>query len=624
MSRRCTACAHTLDFAFFQPRVPTTDENRLLQTCSGCREKDKNRRSNRLQQRRSALTELNPNNLAPINAPTGSVTGAQSTAVRRPRDDNDDILPSAVRQRRLSVDSNASFQHEYGFVATRIVLDKSSVPVAFNDPVNAIHRTKRLDLGLMTNQCPHCDALHWRTERVRASGLNSPEYEKCCKVGIVPLAPFQDPPRALQHLLQGEGPQERNFCKHIRRYNAALTFTSMECVADIRVAGQRGPNSFQVHGEVYHTQGPLEPNSSQEAQYAQLFFYDPAYAADLRHQRNPTLDRAVMGDLTQMLEDVNPFISVYRTAREQLHSISETSVPDESRVLLNPRLTLVMEEGADRRRHNLPVADEVAVIMLGEETGEPTRRDIQLQLRGTDFNPSGCKRISQNHASYMSLHYVLLFPQGDPGWHWGLELKSQTRKRKRLDQRVFYRFHLHFWPNQFNKLFRCQQLFQQYVVDAWAVVDQNKLDWFRNHQDELRADVYNGLVDTLTRDDVDSERIGQHVILPSSYTGGDRYMQQRYQNAMAINRHLSKPTLFITMTANPSWPEIQRELLPHQTALDRPDLVFRVFHLKVQFLLADLKKHQIFGRYAGSVYTIEYQKRGLPHMHLLLFLHPED
>lgn len=50
----------------------------------------------------------------------------------------------------------------------------------------------------------------------------------------------------------------------------------------------------------------------------------------------------------------------------------------------------------------------------------------------------------------------------------------------------------------------------------------------------------------------------------------------------------------------------------------------RVFHLKVQFLLNDVKKTQVFGRYAGSVYTIEYQKRGLPHLHLLLFLHSDN
>lgn len=136
-----------------------------------------------------------------------------------------------------------------------------------------------------------------------------------------------------------------------------------------------------MHGKVYHTQGPLEPNLSQEAQYAQLFFYDPAYAADLCHQCNSTLDRTIMGDLIQMLENVNPFILVYCTARERLQSIPQAKTAmNKSQVLLNPQLTLVMEEGANRRHHNLPVADEVAVIMLGEETEEPTRQDIQLQL----------------------------------------------------------------------------------------------------------------------------------------------------------------------------------------------------------------------------------------------------
>jgi Helitron helicase-like domain at N-terminus len=46
--------------------------------------------------------------------------------------------------------------------------------------------------------------------------------------------------------------------------------------------------------------------------------------------------------------------------------------------------------------------------------------------------------------------------------------------------------------------------------------------------------------------------------------------------------------------------------------------------MKVNHLLHDLKRKQIFGRYCGSVWTIEYQKRGLPHLHLLLFLYPYD
>ena len=40
--------------------------------------------------------------------------------------------------------------------------------------------------------------------------------------------------------------------------------------------------------------------------------------------------------------------------------------------------------------------------------------------------------------------------------------------------------------------------------------------------------------------------------------------------------------------------------------MDRPDIVARVFHLKVKELLRDVKEKNIFGRYMGSVYTVKY------------------
>jgi hypothetical protein len=74
------------------------------------------------------------------------------------------------------------------------------------------------------------------------------------------------------------------------------------------------------------------------------------------------------------------------------------------------------------------------------------------------------------------------------------------------------------------------------------------------------------------------------------------------------------------MTANPNWPELKRELLPHQTVADRPDLVSCVFQLKKKVLMNAILKDRIFGPCSAHVYAIEFRKRGLPHMHLLLFL----
>src|SRR5919206_3287641 len=93
---------------------------------------------------------------------------------------------------------------------------------------------------------------------------------------------------------------------------------------------------------------------------------------------------------------------------------------------------------------------------------------------------------------------------------------------------------------------------------------------------------------------------------------------------MSIVSHFGKPDLFITFTCNPKWPEITRELLPNQNAADRPDLTARVFHIKLQELLKDLNINHWFGKVIAYVYVVEFQKRGLPHAHILLILAPED
>ena len=92
--------------------------------------------------------------------------------------------------------------------------------------------------------------------------------------------------------------------------------------------------------------------------------------------------------------------------------------------------------------------------------------------------------------------------------------------------------------------------------------------------------------------------------------------------AMAIVRRYGKPDLFITLTCNPKWSEITNNLLNGQGPSDRPDLISRVFHQKLKKLLNDITHNRIFGEITAYVYTIEFQKRGLPHAHILLILDP--
>ena len=117
-----------------------------------------------------------------------------------------------------------------------------------------------------------------------------------------------------------------------------------------------------------------------------------------------------------------------------------------------------------------------------------------------------------------------------------------------------------------------------------------------------------------------NSQLGKMIVQPSTFIGSPRYLMQNYQDAMAIVRSTGKPDLFITMTCNPDWREIQDNLLPGQQPSDRPDICTRVFHLKKEHLLSLITKEKYLAEVAAHVHVVEFQKRGLPHAHVLVTL----
>ena len=165
-----------------------------------------------------------------------------------------------------------------------------------------------------------------------------------------------------------------------------------------------------------------------------------------------------------------------------------------------------------------------------------------------------------------------------------------------------------------------KRLFQQYVVDMYIKVESSRLDYIRNHQKQIRADLYQGVVDSLQAGENRADAVGKRTIDPSSFIGGRRDRRRRYLDAMALVQKYGKPDIFLTMTCNPNWDEIISELEPGQTPQDRPDLIVRVFRAKLEDLKIQLFKRHILGKVAAYVYVVEFQKRGLPHAHFLLIM----
>lgn len=85
-------------------------------------------------------------------------------------------------------------------------------------------------------------------------------------------------------------------------------------------------------------------------------------------------------------------------------------------------------------------------------------------------------------------------------------------------------------------------------------------------------------------------------------------MIQNYQDAMAICKWVGYPDLFITFTCNPKWPEIQRFVKNlGLNAEDRPDIVCRVFKMKLDQLIRDVKEGNKFGRVKASKFLFLLQ-----------------
>uniref|UniRef100_A0A1S4BAU6 Helitron helicase-like domain-containing protein n=1 Tax=Nicotiana tabacum TaxID=4097 RepID=A0A1S4BAU6_TOBAC len=304
----------------------------------------------------------------------------------------------------------------------------------------------------------------------------------------------------------------------------------------------------------------------------------------------------------------------------------------------------------DQRVYNKPSIDQIAAIWVdGNNPNVPFDREIIVHEH------SGNKhRVKHYYGCYDPLQYPLLFPNGEVGWHQGIhKYKSKrgasTSEVANVNQNVptytsanevfhkeeqgvrheskscvscreYYCYKFQIRKGEKTILLLCGRLLQQFVVDMYIKLETIRLEFFRLQQALLRREILQGIVDSIMAGEYRGDKVGQRVILPASFIGGPRDMRRRYMDAMALVQRFGKPDLFITMTCNPDWVEIQENLCEGQLAQDRPDLVTRVFRAKLQDLKDQIFKKKIFGPVAAHVFVVEFQKRGLPHIHLLIIL----
>ncbi|KAL0355673.1 UNVERIFIED_CONTAM: hypothetical protein Sradi_4014200 [Sesamum radiatum] len=250
--------------------------------------------------------------------------------------------------------------------------------------------------------------------------------------------------------------------------------------------------------------------------------------------------------------------------------------------------------------------------IVGDGQQSRGTRDIVIEERGR-----GLQRITELHPSFMAMQYPLLFPYGEDGFRTDITRNprsqntlQQKSKRQFINLREYHAYRLQNRINEAHTLVSGGRLYHQYIVDAFTCIEESNLRWVRNNKKKLRSELYKGLRDVVVRGDTTPGSVGKRFVLPSSFTGGPRYMVQNYQDAMAICRYYGPPDIFLTFTCNPKWSEIQMfvDLIPGQKVEDRPDVVARVFKIKLDELMKDLRQRQHFGRVL-AVYRRRDNKR---------------
>ncbi|XP_066910494.1 uncharacterized protein [Clytia hemisphaerica] len=455
-------------------------------------------------------------------------------------------------------------------------------------------------LGAFNHVCEFCGALKFEKE----------DEFKCCSKGKVSLPQLEPFPPQLQLFTDGSN-EAKEFRKKICIYNNTFAFGSFS--ANLRPPPGIGPPTFRICGQICHRYGTLFPNEEQP-QYAQLYIIEAAQVLDLRMQNPSAVDcnRATMALIQDVLERVNPYAASFKHMK-QVEQEEQNRAIAENRLV--SRITMVMREGHDQRRGNAPLHEEVAAIFTGEDGAPPAGRNIVVYPRNHHL-----QSIPSTSSVVDSYIYPLLFPRGDLSWDMNMPHVAEraTRTRNHVTQLEHYVYRLAI-RRGFSALHLSGKLFRQFLVDAYTKVEGSRLDFLRHNQQQLRAECYQGLVDHLENAAEQRNLNAGHVIvLPSTFSGSPRAMHQLYLDAMAVVSKHGKPDAFLTFTCNPRWREVTENLLPNQKAHDRPDLLTRVFRMKLFAMKKEIMQDGILGMVVARVDVIEFQKRGLPHAHILI------
>ena len=443
-------------------------------------------------------------------------------------------------------------------------------------------------LGSMSVVCNFCCARFFVTES-----------QHCCRSGAVCLPEWRQPPDFLKALLQKEA-----FVNRIRAYNCTFSLGS-SVFTDM--TAKSGPATFKMCGRSWRLLPKEVDRGVVPAKTAQVYVLEVHEATHRRLEITSSSSHSELRSdwligLHMMLLSSNVLVQSFVAAHatSQPWTISLPSMEPRASSVNDSIIGCIANGGENLTRTTVIPNSEGSNLIVFD-----------------DLNPY-----------YQPIHFVLLFPYGNS--QWGLHLsraRSDNRKRKRSEPTLTCFDYLRFYIQRREaagdvSLHHFGRLFEEWVVDVFLQAENINLKYLKNHQSKFRRENCSALrAQALS---VPAHSIGSPAThLPSSFIRSGRYYRELYNDAMRIPATYGSIDYFITFTTNPSWPEIL-ENSSFASGQNSPDMYCRVFSMKMKAMLHDIVDLGCLGVVTAYCYTVEFQNRGLPHMHLLVFVRRED
>ena len=193
-----------------------------------------------------------------------------------------------------------------------------------------------------------------------------------------------------------------------------------------------------------------------------------------------------------------------------------------------------------------------------------SKRQIVCDMRDT-LN-SWLTFIPDHHQCYFPFVYSVLSPYGTN--RWSIELKSKGSENKKNTLPIWIRWQVMTRSTHFNHIVHSRKLFQQFLVDMWAIKETSVLTWMKYNQKTIGADAYSGVQQSIAEGRVAGSGA---TVLAKSFTRGQRWYNNAFKDSMAISRVKGKHRLFITKMLNIECPEVLALLCEGESPYDRPD-----------------------------------------------------